>query len=228
MRFGRLIVGGVAALALVGGGGTVAMKVRDNIQTQQDCATITARHGGNFDPVQLPGKGGSASVLGDSYTEGYLLDDPTRGWAYSLVKAQGWDATLDGIPSTGFVNESACGGDSFKARVRELTAANLLIVQGGVNDFRKDPADVEAAADNVLRMANSVKRVVVIGPAPAPERRDKLAAIDASLAAVAKLNNREYISALGWSDLEFLPDGVHLTEAGHARFAAHVAAALEP
>jgi lysophospholipase L1-like esterase len=38
--------------------------------------------------------------------------------------------------------------------------------------------------------------------------------------------NRQYVSALGWNDLEFLPDGVHLTESGHARFAEHVAAAL--
>ncbi|MDR7081449.1 lysophospholipase L1-like esterase [Arthrobacter ginsengisoli] len=41
----------------------------------------------------------------------------------------------------------------------------------------------------------------------------------------AKAKGAQYVSALDW-DLEFLPDRLHLTPAGHARFASLVAAEL--
>lgn len=225
VRRRRMVIGSVVALAIIGGGGAAALEVRDNIQAQQQCADAKSRHGGSFKPVQYGGGRQQAAIVGDSYTEGHLLDQPTNGWAFLLAKTQGWDASIDGIGSTGFVNESACGGDSFKTRMAGANHAKVVVIQGGVNDFRKDTAAIEAAADQTLKLTGRVERVVMVGPAPAPAR-DNLQAVDASLAAVAKLNQREYISALSWSDLEFLPDGVHLTERGHAQFAARVADAL--
>lgn len=166
-------------------------------------------------------------VLGDSYTAGDGLTSLDDRWAEHLGYAQGWSVDVDGVGSTGFLNGGACGDKQFSARLDGVLAAgpDVLIIQGGVNDWQQSPADVRAAASDLLDRAKDVPRVVVVGPAPAPSRGD-LAAVDDALAAAAESSQREYISALGW-DLEFLPDRLHMTPAGHAEYADRVAASLQ-
>ena len=66
--------------------------------------------------------------------------------------------------------------------------------------------------------------MVVVGPANAPSKRG-LEDIDAALRTAATENGRQYVSALGW-DLEFVPDNLHLTPAGHAAYAEQAAKAI--
>lgn len=220
----HLIMSGFTALALLGVCAFVP-GVRDVIREPIQCVALTARRGGNFEPVKVDGPGASALIMGDSYTEGALLERPAQGWAYRLVGAQGWNAFVDGIGSTGFVTESGCGNDAFTARAEKMDGAEVVVIQGGLNDFRDDPSKISAAAKVLVAGAPGSARVVVVGPPAAPARPEALD-IDISLSRGLEGTRAEYISTVGW-ELDYLPDGTHLTEDGHEIFAANVAAALK-
>ena len=216
----------VVGIALVGGGVVAAKEVRDNINVQQACSAL-APEKTNGGMVRTGGGEDPAVIMGDSYTASEHLDNRSDGWAYKLAAAEHWDAKVAGIGSTGFVNQGPCGGDAYANRMSRVLSANpkVLVVQGGLNDWKASPKDVETAADMLLKSASAVPTLVVVGPPSAPARAETLPEIDAALARAAKANGAKYISALDW-DLEFLPDRLHLTPAGHTKFAELAAKAL--
>ncbi|MFP5018992.1 hypothetical protein ACKLTP_18755, partial [Paenarthrobacter ureafaciens] len=111
--------------------------------------------------------------LGDSYTQGILLDDLKDGWAYKLAESEGWDAKIDGVGSTGYVNGGPCGDGSFGARISAGAVSSdpeVLVLQGGLNDYREDLTQVESRADSAVSHAKPIKRIVLIGPPKAPAR----------------------------------------------------------
>jgi len=221
-----VIVSAVVGLVLVGGGVVAAKEVRDNITVQQACSAL-APEKANGGMVRTGGGKDPAVIMGDSYTASEHLDNRTDGWAYKLAAAEHWDARVAGIGSTGFVNQGPCGTDVYANRISKVLKSEpkVLVVQGGLNDWKASPKDVETAARMLLDSASSVPTRVLIGPPNAPARAETLPEIDAALARAAKANGAKYVSALDW-DLEFLSDRLHLTPAGHTKFASQVANAL--
>ena len=69
------------------------------------------------------------------------------------------------------------------------------------------------------------RRVLVVGPAPAPDRARAVPRVDALLARLSERYGVGYLSMLD-QDLPYLEDGLHLTPEGHREFGDRVAAAL--
>lgn len=225
LKRSSVIVSAAIGLALVGGGVMAAKTVRDNITAQQACSAIQAEKAAG---LVHAGEGKEPVViLGDSYAASEYLDQRTDGWAYKLAAAERWGALVAGIGGTGFVNQGPCGTDVFANRMPKALAAkpNVLVIQGGLNDFKATPQDTEMAARMLLDQAKTVKKIIVVGPANAPARAETLPEIDAALKRAAESKGAKYVSALGW-DLEFQADRLHLTPAGHTKFATKVAESL--
>lgn len=223
----RRPLGIAAAIAVVVAGGGAAYAVRQNIMEQQSCDVAKARIAktGFVSTVTTGTK--SVSILGDSYTVGVGLDAGiAAAWPALAGRDLGWTTQVAAVGGTGFVNDGACGGHAFADRLGGALQEDTetLIIAGGVNDAEAGPSKAKEAADALLERVAYVPNVVVIGPANAPAVKD-LPAIDQALAKAAADNGREYISALSW-DLEYLPDNLHPTEAGHKAYAAHVTEAL--
>ena len=212
MGVGRFAGVALAGIVLVAGGGAAAVQIKDNITNGQRCEAIQSRIAETGEVVQGRGAAGTVA-LGDSYTAGDWLEDRSQGWAYAVAE------DVAGVGMTGYTNGGYCGDDSFSERLSTITDLHpsTLIIQGGLNDSDATAHQIEAAADDLLDRVEGIERVVLVGPTNAPAKTD-LAKVDKALAAAAKDRQREYISALEW-DLEFLPDRLHLTPAGHAEFA---------
>lgn len=223
---GRVAVGMVAAVVLAGGGLVAAKTIKQNISVQQACDGLRSyvAAGG----LMVPASEGDHEVviLGDSYTAGDGLGDRHSGWAYAIGKAEGWETTVSGVGSTGFTDGGYCGEHVYSSRIGAAVASapDMLIVQGGLNDADASVGKIRAAADQILDEAKGVARVVIVGPAGAPAI-PKLDHVEKALSEAAVSHGREYISASRW-ELEFLPDELHLTTAGHAKFAGLVADSL--
>jgi acyl-CoA thioesterase-1 len=106
--------------------------------------------------------------------------------------------------------------------------SGLVVVQGGLNDVDRTDAAIRAGFDRlfrVLRHAVAEGRVVVVGPASAPSRAAGVPRVDDLLRALAQRRGIPYV---GTSDLAlpYLPDGLHLTPAGHRQYGDAVAARI--
>lgn len=219
MRGSRFVVSFIASVVIIAGGGAAAVQIKDNITNGQRCETVKARIAETGAVVHGTGPAGTAA-LGDSYAAGDWLDDRSKGWAYSVAE------NVAGVGLTGYTNGGYCGDGSFSDRLSQVTdlRPSTLIIQGGLNDSEASGRNIEDAADDLLEQVADIQTVVLVGPTNAPAKSD-LAKVDRALAAAAAKHRREYISALTW-DLEFLPDRLHLTPAGHAEFADLVKASL--
>lgn len=207
-------------------GVAAAVPIRSAIANAEGCEAVTAYLEENG-AVQTVGDGPTrVTVLGDSYSagDGLVTAGGTRDerWVNVYAETAGATVTLDAVGMTGFVNGGFCGGQEYTSRAATLAApADMVIVQGGVNDWQASPADVRDAAADLLDAVPDGTPVVVVGPATTPER-GALPDIDAALEDAAVEHGACYVSALDW-DLPMLPDGLHMTAAGHAEYAAHIA-----
>lgn len=165
------------------------------------------------------GHGEPLTVIGDSYSQGWGLDDPRTSWVAELPRT----ATVHAASGSGYTREGLCNGKT----VLELAAdtSGETIVQAGLNDADADPADLKAAA---IRAISSIGGdVTLVGPALAPSfDASALRAVDEALASAAAETGAEYVSALGWTDLQYV-DGIHLTPNSHHIFGTRVAQALD-
>jgi len=222
----RRIVLAAAAVLLAAGGGLTAVSLTRAAGAPAGCDDIRA-YEQRYGEVETIGHGPRAlTVLGDSYAAGDEAADRGRRWTDALAQMDPrLTVSLDAVPFTGFVNSGACGPNAFPDRVdRAARAADVLVVQGGLNDVFADRRDLERAAAEVLDAAAAAERVVVIGPVDAPAR-EREEDVDALLAAAAGERGMTYVSTLGW-DLPFDRDGVHLTPEGNRAYAERVHAAL--
>ena len=99
--------------------------------------------------------------------------------------------------------------------------ADLVVVEGGLNDYLETDAEIEAGFVRLMRELRG-HRVVVIGPATAPARAERVPRVDEQLAALAERYGVAYVRT---ADLElpYLDDRLHLTPAGHQEFGDFVA-----
>lgn len=222
-----VIAGAVAGAVVVAGAGAYGVReIQREAHAEERCTALNQQLAADGPTVTVSEGEPKVFILGDSYSTGEVLPDPTQNWAHELGEAQGWETVVDAIGGTGFMTGGYCGDDLFSTRVDHVLAESpeTLIVQGGLNDSNSDPEHVEFAARTLLQEFESVPNVVVVGPTLAP-RKDNLDEIDAAMASAAEDAGAHYVSALDW-ELEFSDDRLHLTEAGHQQFAEKVAESL--
>jgi acyl-CoA thioesterase-1 len=173
--------------------------------------------------AQVTGSGQRVVVVGDSWSVGYGLDGPVSSWAARLPGR----VRVAGFSGSGFsVGASPCDGVSFAQRAAEAVdgGADLVVVAGGLNDFDQPSAAIRLGFERLLS-ALAGHRVVVVGPASAPSRAGAVPRVDALLASLAREFGVGYVRTTDL-ELEYLPDGLHLTPAGHRAFGDAVAARL--
>lgn len=171
--------------------------------------------------AQVSGTGEDLLVIGDSYSAGLGLGDPSASWPSRLPGT----VHVAGFSGSGFSRSaSPCGEVSFAARaagaVREA-GASLVVVQGGLNDVDQTPTAITAGFERLMG-ALAGRTVVVVGPVSAPARAGRVPAVDALLARLSASHGATYVSTTGL-DLPYLEDRLHLTPAGHEAFGEYVA-----
>ena len=205
----------IAAVVLVAVAVAAFFLVRDQRIEAANCDAVHTLDLLLGEPV---GTGEPLTVVGDSYTQGWGLEDPTSSWVAELPNS----VTIHAASGSGFTRGGLCDGGSITELAEGVTGATIL--QGGLNDVSASPTDLHAAVSRAIDVVDG--DVVLVGPALAPAvDAAALERVDAVLAEVAAEHDVVYISALGW-DLEY-SDGIHLTEDGHQVFGEMVAAVLE-
>ena len=169
---------------------------------------------------QVTGSGERVVVIGDSWSAGLGLDRPVQSWPTQLSGR----IHVAGFSGSGFsAHASRCGRVSFADRAPSALkgGADLVVVEGGLNDFDRGRAEIRAGFARVLRAA-AAYRVVVVGPAAAPARASAVPRIDRLLRHLSDRYGVAYVSTVDL-DLPYLEDGLHLTVTGHREFGDAVA-----
>nr|WP_232523625.1 SGNH/GDSL hydrolase family protein [Nocardioides sp. MAH-18] len=168
----------------------------------------------------VSGSGTRILVIGDSWSAGLGLDRPAESWPSRLPGR----VRVAGFSGSGFAEHASdCAQVSFADRApRALRrSADLVVVQGGLNDYDQPDADVRAGFARLMTSLRG-ERVVVVGPAAAPARARRAAHVDLLLTGLAARYRVPYVPTSGL-ELTYLPDRLHLTPAGHRAFGDYVA-----
>jgi len=177
---------------------------------------------------EVTGSGERVVVIGDSWSAGLGLDDPVQSWPSRLPGR----VHVAGFSGSGFsAKASPCGPVSFAQRAPTAlrNGADLVVIEGGLNDFDRSRAEIKAGFVRVLRAASSYD-VVVVGPATAPARAAKVPRVDRLLRHLSERYGVPYVSTVDL-ELTYLDDRLHMRPASHRVFGDAVAeriAALRP
>ena len=169
---------------------------------------------------QVTGSGERVVVIGDSWSAGLGLDRPVQSWPSRLSGR----IHVAGFSGSGFsAHASRCGRVSFADRAPGALegGADLVVVEGGLNDFDRSRAEIRAGFARVMRSASSY-RVVVVGPATAPARAGAVPRVDRLLRHLSGKYGVPYVSTVDL-ELPYLDDRLHMTPAGHREFGDAVA-----
>ncbi|WP_408898286.1 SGNH/GDSL hydrolase family protein [Nocardioides sp. R1-1] len=195
--------------------------------------TLLARAGARADPCAVKGEqarerralvtgsGAQVLVIGDSYSVGAGVL-PSESWPVRLPGR----VRVDGFSGSGFSRgASGCGDVAYATRARTAAAvarADLVVVEGGLNDADQPAADLAAGFERLMD-ALAGRRVLVVGPPPAPLLPyADVAAVDAGLSRLAAAHGAAYLSMLD-VELSYLDDALHPDPAGHRVFGDRVA-----
>lgn len=166
------------------------------------------------------GSGSRVVVIGDSWSAGLGLDRLAGSWPSRLDG----HVQVAGFSGSGFsADAGSCRRVSFAVRAPAAVrgGADLVVVEGGLNDFDETDADIRAGFAALMRALHG-QRVVVVGPATAPARAAGVPRVDDLLAALAERYDVPYVRTSGL-DLPYLDDRLHLTPEGHEEFGDYVA-----
>jgi len=172
----------------------------------------------------VTGEGARTLVIGDSWSVGLGQDDLGLSWARQLAG----EVHVAGFSGSGFsAHASGCGRVSFHDRAPRALGLRpeLVVVEGGLNDWDQPAAAIEQGF-RALMADLAGQHVVVVGPADAPARSHAVPRVDSLLAALSTEYGVPYI-ATSDLDLTYLPDRLHLTDAGHRDFGEAVAERIE-
>ena len=184
-------------------------------------------------------------ILGDSYTLGSNADPRTEGYAYLVANALGWPSEVDGMGGTGFTwggGTEGDRGDDYTSRINRRAEAggfipNVLLLQGGQNDYRANPAGVFDQVTRTIRAAQAAwpgVQIIVMGPSQPMPGGALLQRVSSPIGRSAAAAQVSFISPLDskWfteqNSPEFSADagGTHLNNAGHVYMAERVLEAL--
>lgn len=166
------------------------------------------------------GTGSRVVVIGDSWSAGLGLDRLVDSWPSRLAGT----VHVAGFSGSGFsAGAGACREVAFADRAPAALrgGADLVVVEGGLNDFTQPDADIRAGFTRLMRALDG-HRVVIVGPAAAPARADAVPRVDDLLASLAERHGVAYVRTSDLS-LPYLDDRLHLTPAGHEQFGDFVA-----
>ncbi|GAA1528255.1 SGNH/GDSL hydrolase family protein [Nocardioides humi] len=201
--------------------------------------TLLARAGARPDPCVVKGEraearealvtgsGTQVLVIGDSYSVGAGVL-PEESWPVRLPGR----VRVDGFSGSGFSRgASGCGDVSYATRAAAaagsaragLARADLVVVEGGLNDADQPGADLEAGFVRLVEVLDG-RPALVVGPPPAPRLPyDDVAAVDAALTRLAAVHGTAYLSMLD-VELTYQQDRLHPDAAGQRVFGDRVAA----
>jgi acyl-CoA thioesterase-1 len=168
----------------------------------------------------VAGSGERVVVIGDSWSAGLGLDHAAQSWPSRLPGR----VHVAGFSGSGFSEKaSPCGRVSFADRAPAAlrNGADLLVVEGGLNDVDRTRAEIKAGFVRVMTYA-APYRTVVVGPAMAPSRAQAVPRVDRLLAHLSTKYAVPYLSTADLA-LPYLPDRLHLQPAGHRIFGDAVA-----
>lgn len=220
MRRGTLVAAG-AVIALLVGVLTFVASGGATGSGRELCSRLAAQSQARERLVT--GHGNRVVVIGDSYSVGLGLRHPAESWPSRLPGR----VHVYGFSGSGFgAHASSCADAAYAVRARSALrdGADLVVVEGGLNDYDRPAAEVRAGFRELVgRLAGH--RILVVGPPAAPARAAAARRVDAILAAEAARADVRYLSMLS-RHLDYLDDDLHLTPAGHRAFGDTVAAAL--
>lgn len=173
--------------------------------------------------AEVSGSGPRVVVIGDSWSAGLGLTRAATSWPSRLPGA----VHVAGFSGSGFSEHaSTCPLVSFadRAPAAVLQGADLVVVEGGLNDYDQPDADIRTGFGRLMAELGD-RRVVVVGPAAAPARVAAVPHLDRLLDDLTAAYRVPYVRTSGL-DLPYLGDGLHLTSAGHAEFGDYVASRL--
>jgi lysophospholipase L1-like esterase len=134
--------------------------------------------------------------VGASYTAGLGASPATEGYAYVIGRQPGWQAQVNGVAGTGFLNPGPHGDQTFAQRIVHMPThprPDLVVFQGGRNDVNYPAAQLRAAAIQTAALTRkrfSGVQIVFLGPiparVPAPDDQIAVAATLRSAAAACK------------------------------------------
>ena len=174
-----------------------------------------------------------AVFLGDSYASGTGASRPSKRWVDLVSLDKGWVEKNLSQDSSSYSSEA--GGTSYRARMAAIaaTGAQIVVVSGGRNDVKVDPAQLRAdvrATFVGIHAALPKARIFVVSPTwgndPAPQGLTNVISIvmaEAMRAGVTYLDIGEPM--FGQSSMMAV-DGWHPNDAGHAAIAKAVEKAL--
>jgi lysophospholipase L1-like esterase len=192
------------------------------------------------DPIVIrrAGPGSTVVFLGDSYTSGWQgAGIGSHGWAQIVGRERGWRVLNFAVPGTGYLNPGWTGQPIGSLVGRALARhPDVVVVEGGHNDFRWSSSATAAAAARViarLHRALPTAVLVVIGPiwqdgsppVTSVALRDRLRRLAAAVGAVFvdPIGARWFAGSRHWM---IRADGIHPSDAGHRWMAGQVLAAL--
>lgn len=168
----------------------------------------------------VTGHGRRIVVIGDSYSVGLGLRDPELSWPSRLPGR----VHVYGFSGSGFSQHaSSCPGVSYADRASRATrsGADLVVVEGGLNDTDQPAADLRAGFRDLMAKLDG-EHVLVVGPPLAPARAAGAQRVDTVLREESARSGVEYLSMTD-RYLPYLDDHLHLTPAGHRAFGSIVA-----
>ncbi|MDV7196757.1 SGNH/GDSL hydrolase family protein [Rhodococcus kroppenstedtii] len=173
-------------------------------------------------------------VVGDSYAEGIGAEDPAAdNWARlaaDRLAETGWQTRIDAAGGTGWVN-GAGGPNTYGERLARAAqnddfVPNVLVLQGGANDYQSSPDVVGDAVASSIEQARrqwpGIEVVVFSSSVPfgLTDRAVPLSTAIADAAASAGVPDinpvaEQWMTADTAADYT-AGDGTHLTTAGYA------------
>lgn len=208
----------LGALLLVVLAGLLAVRADRAGAGDDRCRTFAAAS--RTRAAEVTGTGRPVVVIGDSWSAGLGLDDAVDSWPSRLEGR----VRVAGFSGSGFSEgASLCRDVSFADRAAAAVrdGADLVVVEGGLNDYDQPDADVRAGFRRLLQAVGD-RQVLVVGPARAPLREDAVPHVDALLARLCERHDVPYIRT-STLELSYLGDGLHLTPEAHRAFGDFVA-----
>jgi lysophospholipase L1-like esterase len=147
-----------------------------------------------------------ALMVGDSILEGAGAKPRRPVMARVAGRLLGWELDVDGIGGTGYVNSGRAPGNTYLERLArtDLSGYDVVVVEGGHNDWRADPGLV---ADRVREVVAHVRRrapeaqLVLVGAYDPPGVRLR-GPVDRVVASVAAEQDVPFTSPIsgGWAE----------------------------
>jgi acyl-CoA thioesterase-1 len=173
----------------------------------------------------VTGHGDRVVVIGDSYSVGLGLRHPQDSWPSRLPGR----VHVYGFSGSGFsARASSCPGVAYDVRARGALSrgADLVVVEGGLNDHDQPTAAIRSGFRTLVARLRG-RRLLVVGPPPAPARAAGARRVDQILREECARVDVPFVSMMG-HHFGYLDDRLHLTPAGHRAFGDVVAAAVRP